>query len=122
MEQLTVKEALEQGYTQFLYSSGGFQRLSSLSEICEEDFKKDGVELVEKEPHHPLGLDVESFREDIADNLECQHSGETGDDTSEVYNTVISIDLKEFESIVNIVNDKLSGLNYYKSTGIKLIP
>ena len=56
-EQLTVKEALEQGYTHYGSNTGDFQHLSRLEDITAEDFESNewrggDIVLADKEPYY----------------------------------------------------------------------
>lgn len=115
---LTVAQAIEQGYTHWIYSSDGFQGLMTVADIERDHFHKE-IELIEKEPYHPAGLSEDDIIEHIADMIEEKHQEESGDDTLSVYNAIKELKCPE---LVELINRKLQGLNYYKSSGIILIP
>jgi hypothetical protein len=53
---LTVKQALEQGYTHYVFNSDGFQSLKDIIHISDEYFNRDDIRVVEKEFYHPSGI------------------------------------------------------------------
>jgi len=116
-KQLTVKEALEQGYEKFCYANEGFQALHDIKEANEQDFAR-GVEIISKEPFY-AGIDADSLKELIAEDIECNWVDQTGDDTEQVFNAVKELD---FTDMAKMINDKLNAIPYYRSTGIKLVP
>lgn len=118
---LTLQEAIAQGYTQFLFKGEQFQSLSDLSDVQDIDYEK-GIELVNKEPETITSyVDEAQIREWVAEQNECQHSDETGDDTEQVNDLLLELPLELFTPIVNAINEKLSTIGYYKSSGIELI-
>lgn len=122
LKQLTVKQALEQGYDKWLYANRGFQGLSDLKSIEPYDFSKGKIELVHFEPYSPVGMSAKDIIELIADQIENDHSGESGDDTLQVWHSLKEIDEKHAQPLVDAIDAELQKLNYYKSSGIELIP
>ncbi|WDO13080.1 hypothetical protein MH928_17375 [Flavobacterium sp. WW92] len=116
--ELTVKEALEQGYTKYVYDSDGFQRLSDILDD-EIDFSRNDISLVEKVGYNPAGMDSKEIAELLADHIESNHVSESGDDTNTVYDAIKELDFSEAEMKIT---ETLSSLFYYRSSGIKLIP
>lgn len=116
--QLTVQEALEQGFTHFVYDEDGFQRIQDII-IDEIDFSRDNISLVQKESYHPSGLDSEQIAEMLGEAILLNHQDDTGDDTEDVYDAIMEID---FSDVSKKIDEALSHLNYYRSAGIKLIP
>lgn len=121
MEKLTLQQAKEKGYTNFLYKGEKFQSLQDLEGIKDADYEK-GIELVNKEPE-TVGsyIDAEQMREWVAEQSECQHSDETGDDTEQVYHMLMELPLDLFAPIIEAINEKMKGVGYYKSSGIDLV-
>lgn len=117
-EQLTVKEALEQGYEYYVYDSDGWQALKDISDM-EMDFDRDDLVLVGKEPKHPFGLDARYIAETLAEIISINYADESGFDGDDVYDAIKELDLTETE---NAINNTLSKINHYRSAGIKLIP
>ena len=121
-ETLTLKEALEQGYTHYCYGhpSNGYQSLQDLSDITESDIKDHDIYLADKETFSPDGIDNESLKDMIADHISSQHYDDTGDDTDTVYDAIKELD---FSDVVKRIENKLSELNHYRwITEIKLVP
>lgn len=120
---LTVTEALEKGYTMAFYADEGFQPVLHIDrEIDREEINwKRRVVLANIESESPGGIDEETIRDLIADQIEGDHVGETSDDTMEVYTEIKSIPLELFTPIVKEIQKRLSTMAYYKSSGIELI-
>ncbi|WGQ15545.1 hypothetical protein [Sphingobacterium faecium] len=115
MDKLTIQQALEQGYLFFGYKGLEYQTLNDLSDITQEDVDR-GVCLFSKEYTSPSC--EENIKEFIADHIQDQWSAETNDDTSDVYDAIMSIDLSDIASRVNkVLEDK----KYYTLTDIELI-
>lgn len=117
-QQLTVKEALEQGYEYYVYNDDGYQALNHIS-YMEMDFKRDDISIVNKDSYHPLGLDAKSIAELLAETINYNHACDSGDDTEQVYNAIMDID---FSDVEQRISEALSKLHYYRSSNIKLIP
>ncbi len=118
MESLTVKQALEQGYEYYVYDSDGWQSLKDISDM-EMDFDRDDLVLVNKDPQHPFGLNAKYIAETLAEIISVNYSDETGCDTDDVYDAIKDLDLSETEKTIN---EALSKINHYRSSGIKLVP
>jgi V8-like Glu-specific endopeptidase len=119
--QLTVKEALEQGYTKFGFDGREWQSALDLqTDIDADTFSGQSGKplLFHKEEYHP-GIDAESIKDLLADHIACNHYDETGDDTDNVEDAVRELD---FESVAEMINEKLLSTTYYKLTDIELIP
>ena len=123
MKQLTIAQAIEQGYEKWVYAGEGFQSLNFLSDIQDSDFQNGIILLVEKEPYQPSGISAEDLLELIGEHLNENHSSESGDDTDEVLNNIKKIDHKVLEPLIKAIDDKLDGLCYYhKATDVELLP
>lgn len=114
-KKLTLKQAIEEGYKSFVYPADGFQALKDLD--YDIDFDKKPM-LVEKEHYHPSGMHAKHIAELIAENLEENHSSDSGDDTRQVYDAIMEID---FSDIEKVIDEKLSKLNYYRQSDVELI-
>lgn len=123
MKQLTVKEALEQGYENFFYNSDGWQNLKHLSDIkkgVEVDWKRDDIYIVEKQPKQAVSLSEGELKDLIVEHFESQYYDVTGDDdTNTISDTFSKVDFSPFEEIIGKI---LEGITSYHSTDIKLIP
>ncbi len=116
--ELTVKEALEQGYEYYVYDSDGWQSLKDISDM-DMNWDRDDISLVNKDPSHPFGLDAKYIAETLAEIISINYSDESGFDGDDVYDAIKDLDLSETE---NKINESLSKINHYRSSGIKLIP
>lgn len=120
-KQLTLQQAIEQGYTHFLYADEQYQVLQELESVKDYDYEKD-IELVNKEPELlDSYIDEEDLREWIAEQVSCQHSDETGDDTDQVFDALEKLPLELFTPIIEAITEKMKSISYYKSSGIKLV-
>lgn len=115
MESLTIKEALKQGYTHCGSSSKEFQMLDTLESITDEDIREDTV-LADKKSTSPL-IDADQIKEMIAEQMEESHSQDTGDDTNQVYDTVMKLD---FSKTAEFVNKELEVVRHWFLTDVKL--
>lgn len=123
-QQLTVKEAIEQGYTHWGYDSGEFQRLGRLEDFSNSDFK-DAINygygdcvLAEKQPWY-LNISAGDMRDMISDHVMAQDNYKDDD-----YN-IIPDALKEVEgwdAFAAKINAKLREHPYWNLTHIKLLP
>lgn len=121
MEQkLTVQQALEQGYKYYVY--GDVNEWSPALRIEGEGFIQweRGPMLTGKEPSMHPGIDKDSIAELIAENIACNWSDESGDDTDEVYDIVKALD---YTAVADMINAALSEkkIRAYEVTDIKLI-
>lgn len=115
MERLTIKEALEQGYTHFGYKGLEYQTINELSDITDEDIER-GVCLFSKEYTTPTcEEDIQTF---VADHIQDNWSAETQDDTNDVYQAIMAIDLSD---IAKRINNVLQDKKYYTLTDIELV-
>lgn len=117
MEQLTVKEAIEQGYQWYVYASDGYQ---SLKEITDDDidWDRDDIWLVDKEPIHCPVPKAKDIAELLADQIASDWGSETGDDTDDVYDAVMACD---FTETVKMLEQALVKKVYYHQSKIKLV-
>lgn len=118
-EKITYQEAIAQGYEHYVYNNDGYQSLKDISDVESIDFNREDLRLVNKEPYHPSGISSKDIAELLAEHLECNHSGESGDDTEAVYDAIKALDFSEAEAKIS---EALSGLVYYRATDIKLTP
>ena len=119
MQQLSVKEALEQGYTKYCFNSDGFQGLKDIDgEIDPSHFERDDIRIVNKEPYSPPGMCSKDIAELIAEHIECNHADDSGDDTEQVYDAIKELDFTDAE---NKIAEALSKLHYYRATDIRLV-
>ena len=120
-QKLTLQQALEQGYTHFFYKGEGYQAMNELSQVTDEDFKR-GLELVNKETETISSyVTAEDIREFIAETSEERHSDETGSDTETCYPLLIDIPIETFNPIMEVINEAMKSISYYKGSGIELV-
>lgn len=122
MEQLTVKEALEQGYTKCGEEMQEWQSLYEVADFTnplefEEHYNRKMV-LFSKDSYHP-SIDGDTIKDLLAEHIACNHADESGDDTDNVEDSVRELD---FEPVAKMINDRLSSVDYWKATNIQLIP
>lgn len=119
---LTVKEALEQGYTKCGYELAEWQTLLEVSDFAnpaefEEHWNKKMV-LFSKNEYHP-SIDADTIKELLAEHIAINHADETGDDTDNVEDSIKELD---FEPTAKLINEKLQSVSYWTATNIQLIP
>ena len=119
VKELTVKEALEQGYTHYVYNDDGYQSLKDIADTELINFNKEDIRIVCKEPQHPAGIDSKEIAELLADHLQCQYEDLVNDDTNSVFDAIMELDFSDME---NKIAEALEKINYYSATDIKLIP
>lgn len=125
MKQLTVKEAIEQGYESYFYNSDGWQGMKYLNDILLDptsiDWGRDDIYICSKEATQSISLSEGELKDLLVDHFECQYYDVTHDDDS--LNTINDafgkLDLKPFEDAIEKVLEDISS---YTSTDIKLIP
>lgn len=120
---MNLQEAIEQGYEHYVHPSDGFQGAKSLTDLRDHPNQHDWdreIELIEKNPYHPSGMSGGDILELIGDQLQANHSDDSGDDTDGVADAIKDIDLAIVQPLVQAINEKLAGLNYYRGTGIIL--
>lgn len=114
-QQLTVKEAREQGYTHYcqLHNEGRWR----LSEVKNLPSDKDTFFLVDKDPTF-LTVSPSDIYDDLAENLANNSEVEDDDDSlGDLIRTAV-----DWESIAKDINLKLTSKRYYFATKIKLNP
>lgn len=119
MQQLTVNEALEQGYDKFCFNSDGFQGLHDICDAEQSDFERADIRIIDKTPFTPSGISAEDIAEMLAEHIEVNHYDNTQDETEAVYKAIKKIDFSDAEAKINEV---LLSMFYYRATDIKLIP
>lgn len=119
MEQLTVKEALEQGYTHFGRSGEDFQHLMQLESVDVNGIDDDGYNYVLANPKaHHLSIDADSIWDMVQDSI--MGSSEFSDDTDSIPDALkTEVPWEEYAKKINSV---LQGHPYWYLTDIKLVP
>lgn len=117
-DQLTVKEALEQGYKYCGFSGREWQSLIPIEDLTDEDFAEDTYVLAGKEPRQYLTSN-EVIADLIADTISNNEADESGRDDDEVYIGLKSLD---YSGVVEMINNELEKHKYRTFTYIKLTP
>lgn len=118
-EQLTVKEAIQQGYGYCFIIGTDWKELKELSDLTDDEFDHELV-LAEKEPSYPLVPSNEDLLGLLAEHIISKHIETTGRtaDIGEIEDEIKKIDLGD-------LHEKLSNAAsigcYYKSTVIRLV-
>jgi hypothetical protein len=121
-KELTVKEAIEQGYTHWGYDNGEYQSVQRLEDVTVEDFEPnewrggDPV-LADKEPTY-VQVETADLYTDLISNLRDSENC-FGDDTDEIDDLVKGA--VDWEGIAVKINDALKTRPYYPMTEIKLV-
>lgn len=117
-EQLTVKQALEQGYTLCGQDKGEWISLNNIEDMGHIDDFYDNTVIAEKEGIS-ASVDADTLREYIADYAEDSWADETGDDRAMVYDAILEMD---FSEIADKINKQIEHIKSYRLTDIKLVP
>lgn len=119
-EQLTVKEALEQGYENYFIPSNGWQGVNNIADITPDVFLKEDIYLCNKEPQIPSSLSADIIAEMIAERAESDYEDETGsDDASNIYEGVLALN---YFDIAQKIKEEMANHGYYKQSKIQLVP
>jgi hypothetical protein len=117
IQKLTIKEALEQGYTLCGADKGEWTPLHKIESMTEFDFQEEKIMIAEKEYDSPT-INANSIRDMIAESMESNWGNDTGDDTEQVYDEVMKLD---FTQCAEMVNKALEGIKSYELSDIELI-
>lgn len=117
---LTIKEALEQGYTKVGTDTSVWQYLYDIEDLTAVDFEdKTKYFLAEKEAQYHL-RETKDLAEMIADRISDDYADETGcDDVSDILEQIKAID---FSSVTQKINYVMTGYPYWNLTKIRLMP
>lgn len=118
---MTLQDAIADGYTHVSLNSpdSGYQSLTNINDVTQEDIDTGTVYLADKESFCPSGVDNETLKDMIADHIAFNHSDNTGDDTDAVYDAIMAMD---FSDVVNRIDTELAKLNSYRwMTNIRLV-
>lgn len=117
-KELTVKEAINQGYTKYGFGSREWQTTEDLhddifNEVKEEDWPD--LFLFSKESDFP-SITATQIADRLSDSIAEDDCDESGRPDGEVYDTVAAIDYTE---IAAKINDALKKHEYWMLTNIK---
>ncbi|NRB81994.1 MAG: hypothetical protein HRU38_25635 [Saccharospirillaceae bacterium] len=120
MKQLTVKEAIKQGYKYYGFGNKEWQTAEELddgvfAEVDEDDW--DDLVLFEKNASQPT-IDSRTIANMLADYIADQDSNDCGRDDDCVYKTVEEMD---FKKVAENINKELEQHKYWMITDIKLV-
>jgi len=112
---LTVKEALEQGYTH--YGFDGEEYNHKISKIDNAYFP-DGALLVDKDNSYPFTISAKSIEEWVCETL-IGEQDEVSDPDGELSELASEAD---FQKLADDINERMSKIKYRDLTDIELIP
>lgn len=118
---MTLQDAIADGYTHVSLNSPdrGYQALTDINDITQEDIDTGTVYLAQKETFAPAGIDNSELQDLIAEHIAINHSDNTGDDTDTVYDVIKVID---FSDVAERIDAELAKLNSYRwMTNIRLV-
>lgn len=123
MEKLTVKEAIEQGYTHCGYDTGEWQHVRDITKLDPDDFSNEYRRLVLCDPRPSYtGISADDIREVLAERVQNIRQDETADDTDNCSDAVNEMELTPFRVLADAINEKLKSEPYYTLTDIELTP
>ncbi len=120
METLTVKEAIDQGYTKYGFSDKEWQNTQELHDDVFKEVEEENWEdlvLFGKESSHP-NIDAKTIGELLSEHIGINDSEECARDDDEVYTTVSAMD---FSDVAKKINKELEKHKYWMLTDIKLV-
>ncbi len=112
METLTIKEAIEQGYTCALSEDGDYY--TELDGLCDDDLDSFDLFLGSKETFK-FSISENAIKDLIEQYIENQD--EVNDESETLYDEIKIIDYK---AICDLINPSFK-TNYHSVTGIKLV-
>ena len=124
MEQLTVKEALEQGYTHATYNTDDFTYCRKIDRIKEGDFDLaqemfGSYILATKEASH-YSFNDNTIKEVL--NNHIYNQDEFNDEDGELAAIALEGCEDLLKQLTDKINENLTKKNFYFQTNIKLIP
>lgn len=118
MNQLTIKEALEQGYTYCGKKSDSYNSLHTIKDLHPIDFGEDKLYLYSKQGVSPA-ITAECLKDMISDHMESDWGNDTGDDSEQVYEKAMELN---YEPFADMINAAMADIVSYSFTEIELIP
>ena len=116
--QLTVKQAIAEGFEKCGFAGHEWQNLMDISEVTEDDFNHGKIELAEKTPNH-YAIDWTEFRDRALDGY---FDSDTGDDDAKDIEMLLDEIKPEFEALAAKVNEQFLKRPWWTLTSIELIP
>jgi len=120
MEKMTIKQAIEQGYTHYGYAGEGYQRLGILSDIDESCFIGDQVLLLASKEIDYTTFDKDDIAEIIADHCVDVHCTNTGDDDGSNLFKSLKTDI-DYSAITDKINEFFTSHWHKKLINIELV-
>lgn len=120
MQTITVKEALEQGYTQCGYDGTDFQHLKQISELESDDFEENyrGKLVVAGTDSNSVSID----KTEILDFLTDRYYDESPDDDTHDIQVCFEEQSEKIEQFVSDMNEIYSKKEWFYLTEIQLLP
>lgn len=113
---LTIKQALEQGYTHYGEPYESWQHLYSLKDTTDKDIEEQNYVVFSKQSNQP-SIDEEIIKDFLIDHLgDPDNCG--GRDDNEIATHINGLD---FSSFTEKINKEMNQFKYYWQTDIKLI-
>jgi len=116
---LTIKEALEQGYTKAGTDASGWQHLHEIEDLSAVDFDgRTKYFLADKEAQYHL-RESKGVAELVADRISDDYADETGcDDVNDILEQIKAID---FSAVTQKINYVMTSYPYWTLTKIELV-
>ena len=121
MEQLTLKQAIEQGYTHYGFAHREWQHAEELHDDLFKEVEEgdhENLVLFEKKPSYP-SISKENIAERLAEYISDNDYEECHRDDECVYTSVKGMD---FSEVANTINEALKVHKYWMLTDIKILP
>lgn len=120
IEQITIKQALEQGYAQCGYDNTDYQHLMQIKDLCADDFERSkNIILVADTKENYVAID----KQDIMDLLLDRYADESPDDDTYDITSCFEEQSEKIEKFVSDMNEVYSKkVWYYLCHSIQLIP
>lgn len=117
---LTLKEAIDQGYTKVGTDASGWQHLYDIEDLTAIDFEGNKKYfLAEKEAQYHL-RETKDLAEMIADRISDDYADETGcDDVNDILEEIKAID---FSAVNQKINYVMTHYPSWRLTKIQLVP
>jgi len=116
---MKLHEALNAGYEKYLYADEGFQSLRDLQFITDIEITDRNCELVDPNGFNPAGISKEDIADMLADHVQSNQDF-VDDDTDNIYDAIKALE-PNFGAISDMIDEALSKVVYYKSSGIKIV-
>ncbi len=122
-KELTVAEAISEGYTRYGFANREWQTTNDLEDLRNEisegvdDVNWDHIVLFGKESSRPT-INTKQIADLLAESIGEDDAQETGRDDDAVWDTILALN---FDEVTNRINKALEQHEYWMLTDIKLI-